>query len=209
MRHGRTLTMLWVACLALPTLMFWKRGGDDKERDEVFDQLYATLAAVFEAVANLKPDWTETWANRAQHDLPPKYAQDEMLPRRTLDAVREQRFGRALLQRHRWRSVQQPLFEEIDPTAWAALQRRLQLVCADLLAVQDSYVEGLRRDETEWIAHAVEGFDNARAYLRTAEREGEPPERQVANSAYVALHLTLQLSGRLIDRQRFELSSSD
>ena len=209
MRHPRFMTLLWLTHLTLPALLFWKRSSDDNRREAVFDDLYGALGAVIETVASLKPEWTETWANRHAQELPPKYAQDELLPRRTVEAVREIRFGRALLQRHRWRSVRQPLFDEIDPVAWAALQRRLQSVSPALLAIQDTHVGYLRQDEIEWIERAVEGYDKARAYIRTAERNQEPIERLVANTAYVALHLTLQLSDRLIERQRFELSSEE
>ena len=195
--------------LAAPAFLFWKRSNVDERREAVFNQLYDVLAAVYESAAYLKPEWAERWDQRRQAELPPKFSQETVLPERTIDAVRELRYARSLLQRHRWRSVKQPLFAEIDPVAWAALQRRLQMVSVELLQVEEENTESLRQDESDWIARAVEGFDNARAYLRTAERSQEPLDRQVANSAYVAIHLAIQLSERLIERQRFEMSNDE
>ncbi len=209
MRHIRILLMFWIFQLLSPNLRFWKRSDAYDAREAALNDLYAILAATYETVASLKPEWTEAWDDRHTTTLPPKYERDNALPPRTIEAVREMRFARELLQRHRWRSVKQPLFADVEPPAWATLQRRLQLVSAELLAVQDAHMEQLRRDEIEWIERAIEGYDNARRYIRTAEREDEPLERQVANSAYVALHLALQLSDRLIERQQYELAKEE
>lgn len=209
MRHTHLLAALVVCQLLQPALRFWKRGGADDRREAAMNDLYAALSATYETVANLKPDWSESWANRHAQTLPPKFQREDGLPATTIDAVREVRFARSLLQRHRWRSVRHPLFDDVDPTAWATLQRRLQMVSPELLAIQDTHMEYLRQDEIDWIARAVEGYDNARLYIRGAERDGEPVERQVANSAYIALHLSLQLADRFIERQRFELTQGD
>jgi hypothetical protein len=209
MFHRRLLAALLVCQLLAPTLRFWKRGGDNDQREAAFNDIYATLSATYETVANLKPEWSEAWASRHSQSLPPRFEGENDLPSATIDAVREMRFARSLLQRHRWRSQRQPLFENIEPAAWATLQRRLHMISPELLAIQDAYVEQLRQDEIDWIARAVEGYDNARVYIRSAERDDEPIERQVASSAYVALHLALQLSDRLIERQRYELTQGD
>jgi hypothetical protein len=209
MLHSRLLLALFVYQQLCPTLRFWKRGGESDQREAALNEIYASLSATYEAVANLKPEWSEAWAIRHSQTLPPKFEDEDDLPAATIDAVREVRFARSLLQRHRWRSVRQPLFANIEPAAWATLQRRLQMVSPELLSIQDAHVEQLRQDEVDWIARAVEGYDNARLHIRSAERDGEPIERQVASSAYVALHLALQLSDRFIERQRFELTQGD
>lgn len=209
MRHLHLITALYVHGLLSANLRFWKRGGSDVQREEALNEIYAILSATYETVANLKPEWSETWANRHSQTLPPRFKSDSALPIATLDAVRELRFARSLLQRHRWRSVRHPLFDSVEPAAWASLQRRLQMVSPALMAAQDTHMESLRKDELDWIAQAIEGYDKARHYIRTASRDGEPVERQVANSAFVALHIALQLSDRLIERQRFELTQGD
>lgn len=206
MRHSRLLAALFFYQLLAPTLRFWKRGGATDQREAALNDIYAILSATYETVANLKPEWSDSWASRHSQSLPPKFKDKADLPAATIDAVRELRFARSLLQRHRWRSVRHPLFEGIEPPALATLQRWLQMVSPELLAVQDAHREHLRQDEIEWIERAVEGYDKARLHARAAERDGEPIERQAANSAYVALHLALQLSDRFIERQQFELT---
>lgn len=209
MRASRPIHFFLLSTVLSPSLLFWKRSKGDEAREAMFATLYDTVADLYESAAYLKPHWAEAWEDRNIMPLPPKFEQDEMLPPRTIQAAREMRFARALLQRHRWRSVRQPLFEVVEPVPWATLQRKLQVVPANLLTIEEQHLEAIRQDEIDWIARAVEGFDNARSYLRTAERAGEPIERQVANSAYVAIHLSLQLSDRFIERQRFELSRDD
>ena len=209
MRQTYVIHGLALACALSPQLLFWKRGKNDGQRDEFFGALYDVVAGVYETSANLKPEWSENWDARHQHHLPPKFEFDQMLPARTILAAREMRFARALLQRHRWRSVRQPLFQDVDPIAWAALQRRLHSVTADLLEVQETHVENIRQDEIDWISRAIEGYDQARLFLRNAERNEEPLERQISSSAYLAIHLGVQLSDRLIERQRFELSKDE
>jgi hypothetical protein len=209
MRHHHLVHAFILGTTLVPSLLFWKKNDGDLKREEVFNDLYDVLASVYESAANLKPHWAESWDERHLMKLPPRFEQSETIPRRTLDAVREMRFARSLLQRHRWRSVRQPLFEGIEPTALATLQRRLQIASTELLSLEDERREHIRLDEIAWIDKAVEGFDSARAYQRTAERAGEPLDRQVANFAYLAIHQSLQLSDRLIERQRFELSKDE
>ena len=209
MRSLLPVHTMFIATTLSPQLMFWKRGKGDEAREAMFTTLYDTVAGMYESAAYLKPQWAETWDGRQQLSLPPRYEQNEMLPPRTLLAAREIRFARSLLQRNRWRSVRQPLFEVVEPGSWSTLQRSLQTVPSNLLVIEEQHFESIRQDEVDWIAKAVEGFDNARAYIRTAERTGEPLDRQVANSAYVAVHLTLQLSDRFIERQCFELTKDE
>jgi hypothetical protein len=209
MRHYHLLQMHLITQLASPQLLFWKRSNSDDEREEVFNTLYDVVAGVYETAANLKPAWTDTWNERHLHRLPPRFEQNMLLPPRTIQAAREMRFARSLLQRHRWQSVLQPLFEDVDPLAWAAMQRRMQLVSAELLETEDQHIEKLRQDEVDWIKRAVEGYDNARQYLRTAQRMDEPLPRQVSNATYLSVHLSLQLSDRLIERQSFEMSKDE
>lgn len=209
MRHSYLIHGLALAATLSPQLLFWKRGKNDGQREEFFTALYDVVAEVYETSANLKPEWSESWNARHMHHLPPKFEFDQMLPARTILAAREMRFARALLQRHRWRSVRQPLFEDVDPVAWAALQRRLHIVTSDLMEVQEAHIENVRQDEGDWISRAVEGYDQARLFLRSAERNDEPLERQVSSAAYLAIHLGVQLSDRLIERQRFELSKDE
>jgi hypothetical protein len=209
MRHYHLLQLQLIARLVTPQLLFWKRNNSDDEREEVFNTLYDVVADVYETAANLKPAWSDTWNERHLHRLPPRFEQNTLLPARTIQAAREMRFARSLLQRHRWQSVRQPLFEDVDPLAWAAMQRRMQLVSADLLETEDQHIEKLRQDEVDWIKRAVEGYDNARQYLRTAQRMDEPLFRQVSNATYLSVHLSLQLSDRLIERQSYEMSKDE
>ena len=209
MRHYHLRQLHLIASLVSPQLLFWKRGNSDDEREEVFNTLYDVVAGVYETAANLKPAWSDTWNERHLHRLPPRFEQNTLLPPRTIQAAREMRFARSLLQRHRWQSVRQPLFEDVDPLAWAAMQRRMQLVSVELLETEDQHIEKLRQDEVDWIKRAVEGYDNARRYLRTAQRTDEPLPRQVSNATYLSVHLSLQLSDRLIERQSFEMSKDE
>lgn len=206
MRQPLLLHTAIIASLLSPDLLFWKRNTGDEEREAVFNTVYDVVADLYASAASLKPRWSDDWQERHRIKLPPKFEQDEMLPERTVRAAQEMRFARMLLQRNRWRSVRQPLFEEVDHGAWASLQRNLQIVPANLLTIREEHIEYIRLDEIEWLERAIEGFDNARTYLRTADRAGEPLDRQVANSAYVSVHTSLQLSDRFIERQRFELT---
>lgn len=200
--HG----LLLANALSTP-LLFWRRGNEEAVRREaVFVAAYDILADLYETAATLKPEWIEGWAERHTLKLPPRYDNNMILPDRTIQAIQETRFARTLLQRHRWRSVRQPLFETIDPIAWAAVQRTMQVTPARLLELEEIHAGAIYHDEIDWIARAVEGFDNARAHLRSSERNGEPVDRLVADSAYVAIHLSLQLSDRFIQRQSFELT---
>ena len=206
MRQPLLMHTALIASLLSPQLLFWKRNTNDEQRESIFNSVYDVVADLYESAAYLKPTWTSDWEDRQLIKLPPKFEQDETLPPRTVQAAREMRFARMLLQRNRWRSVRQPLFEEVDNAAWSALQRNLQIVPANLLTIQEQNIEFIRHDEIEWLDRAIEGFDSARTYLRTAERSGEPLNRQVANSAYVSVHVSLQLSDRFIERQRYELT---
>ncbi len=202
----RTLHGLMLASALSTPLLFWRRGNDDDiRREAVFAAAYDILADLYETTATLKPEWSANWEARRTIELPPRYDGNTILPDRTIQAIQETRFARMLLQRHRWRSVRQPLFESVDPIAWAAVQRTMQVTPARLLGMEEEHAGAIYSEEVDWISRAVEGFDNARTYLRSAERAGEPVERQVSNAAYVSIHLSLQLSDRFIQRQSFEL----
>jgi hypothetical protein len=60
----------------------------------------------------------------------------------------------------------------------------------------------LREDEQDWIAGAVEQFDDATRRRKLAAADGTTRHRAVAEGTYLPVHIAIQLSERLIERLR-------
>lgn len=185
------------------SILLFRRDRNRPLRSDAYKDLFAALATLYEAAARLRPEWRDHWRDRRNGELPPKYEFGDEV---AIDAAHDVRFATLLLQRYRWKSVVQPLFEEIDDPAWARFSATASEVSPTLLAVSDLHTERLREDEIDWINTAVEQFDEASRRRRMSANNDTPRSQQIAEGAYQPIYIAIQLSDRLIDRLRFEAS---
>lgn len=189
--------------LVLASSLFFRRDRTRPARADAYQDLFATLATLYEAAARLRPEWRDRWRDRRDHDLPPKYEFGDEIAR---DAAYDVRYATSLLQRYRWKSVVQPLFDEIDDPAWSRFAATASEVSPTLLAITDRHAGVLREDENDWINTAVEQFDEASRGRRRSAGSDTPRAQQIAEGAYQPIYIAIQLSERLIERLRFEAS---
>ncbi|MEX1158869.1 MAG: hypothetical protein WEC79_08080 [Thermomicrobiales bacterium] len=193
---------LTVSALALAnTRILFRRDRSRIPRSDAYRDLFSALATLYESAARLRPDWRESWRVRRNHELPPKY---DFGDENAVDAAYDVRFATALLQRYRWKSVVQPLFDEIDDPAWARFSASASEVSPTLLAIADHHTERLREDEIDWINTAVELFDETSRRRRLSANSTAPRSQQIAEGAYQPIYIAIQLSERLIERLHFE-----
>lgn len=200
----RPLHLLGMAAIVTPGLFLFRRERDTNERDEALNEIFRTLSAVYQSAALLKEAWTEQWDRREDLKLPPKYNEVLLGNTTALAAAYELRFATALLHQNRWRSKVEPLFEEVDRPAWSRVERTLQQITPALAAIQDNRAEVLREDESGWIDHAVERFDEVRLNLRTAERRDVPVAERVSMTTFGLVLVASQLSYNFLERIRQE-----
>ena len=188
----------------LHTPLFFRRKPKQDPRSEVYREMFAVLAELYESAARLKPLWIARWERRLQEELPPKHQPRNLPNPMAVEAAYDLKFGRAMLYQNRWRSQTQPLFEDLDRNAWMTLRAEIIQLPIALMQLRDSYQEYLRADELDWIDRAVETFDEARYQLRQAERDNASDAQLVADAAFTALYACTTLSTRLIERLRYE-----
>lgn len=188
----------------MPGLFLFRRDRDDHERDAALAEIFGALSVVYESAALLKEPWTEQWEQRADTKLPPKYNGVLMGNARALEAAQELRFATALLHQNRWRSKVEPLFETVDRPAWSRVERTLQQITPALGAIQDTHASMLREDESGWIDHAIERFDEVRLNLRSAERRDVPAAERVSITTFGMVLVASQLSYNFLERLRQE-----
>jgi hypothetical protein len=187
--------------VTLRSTLLFRRRQTKPTRATTFQELFDVLANVYESAAQLKPGWTELWHMRDQAALPPKYSIDNAMAR---DATHDMRFGTALLQRNRWKSIVEPLFADIDPRLWAQFVERVGPTSVALLDLRETRAELLLSDELDWIDDAIEHFDDVARRIRLATQNDDLLARQVAEGAYQYVYQAIRLSDRLIERLRFE-----
>jgi hypothetical protein len=193
--------MIGVATLMIASsTQLFRRDRDRPQRAEAFRDLFNALGCLYEAAAQLKPEWRELWRDRHSGDLPPRFQFEDAI---ATDASYDLRFATTLLRRYRWKSVVQPLFETIDEPSWSRFSAAAGRVSPSLLAVVDDQ-RGLRQDELDWINTAVEQFDEATRRRHHASRDGLDRPRQIAEGTYQPLYIAIQLSDRLIERLRYD-----
>ena len=192
-----------VPLLLSTSSLFFRRDRSRPARADAYRDLFATLATLYESAARLRPDWRDRWRDRREHELPPKYEFGDEIAR---DAAYDVRYATSLLQRYRWKSIVQPLFDEIDDPAWSRFSATASEVSPALLDIADRHVSLLREDEVDWINTAVEQFDEATRRRRRSAASDIPRSQQIAEGAYQPVYIAIQLSDRLIDRLRFEAS---
>jgi hypothetical protein len=193
--------LLSAPILLLNSPLLLRRGRRKPTRDDAFQELFALNARVYEAAARLKPHWHAEWSERTADDLPPKYAIEDPI---AVAAARDMRYATALLQRNRWRSKVQPLFDTVDTAAWSAFQGIAANQSIALLDIADERIDLLLEDERDWIVATIEQLDAATLARRDAERTNAALSTFVAESVYQAIYIAIQLSDRLIDRRRQE-----
>lgn len=191
---------LMAIALASATLLL-RRSRRGPTREDVFIELFRTLALLYESASRMKPDWHAAWLKRDAMALPPKYEIGSVL---VASAARDMRHATILLQRNRWKSVVEPLFAEYDFDAWDAFTSVSSMIASTLLDIGDRHADLLLNDERDWIQSAVEQFDEAVRLRRMSVSSGAPSTRVVAEGAYLPVYVAIQLSDRLIDRLRFE-----
>jgi len=199
--HRLVLSISLVAASTLPGFFRRDRDRIKTGRTDAYRDLFATLAMLYEAAARLRPDWRDRWRERRDGPIPPKYEFGNEI---AADAAYDVRYATALLQRYRWKSVVQPLFDEIDEPSWSRFASAASEVSPALLALADQHESFLRDDELDWINVAVEQFDEATRRRRRSTTSGDPRARQIAEGAYQPIYIAIQLSERLIERLRFE-----
>src|SRR5690606_1877451 len=173
-----------------------------RSRYEALDEIFAVLRAVYSTTATLKDEWQAQWQRRDQVELPPKYHPDRYLYDGAVDAAVDAKFVRALLYQNRWRSRKDPLFEDYDPNTWSQVRGMIERSGYTLLAAREEYRDYLRLDEASWIDRAVEGLDQARYTLRSAERGELPVHEVIATATFQSLYSMLMLSEALLDSLR-------
>jgi hypothetical protein len=203
--RSHRLTFGVAAALLVSSPVFFRRDRNRIRagREDAYRDLFATLALLYEAAARLRPEWRDRWRDRRDGELPPKYVFGNEIAR---DAAWDVRFATTLLQRYRWKSVVQPLFDEIDEPAWSRFTSAASEVSPALLAIADRYADVLRDDEIDWINVAVEQFDEATRRRRLSASNDIPRSRKIAEGAYQPIYIAIQISERLIERLRFEAS---
>lgn len=199
------LVLLAVLAAIQPWRFLFRRDRKDEQRRyEALDEIFAVLRAVYSTTATLKDEWQAQWQRRDQVELPPKYHPDRYLYEGAVDAAVDAKFVRALLYQNRWRSRKDPLFEDYDPNTWSQVRAMIERSGYTLLAAREEYRDYLRLDEASWIDRAVEGLDQARYTLRSAERGELPVHEVIATATFQSLYSMLMLSEVLLDSLRRE-----
>jgi hypothetical protein len=192
------LTIMVAPLLLSSTLLF--RRGRKATRADAFQDVFDALTDIFSQAAALKDEWQADWPRRAERPLPPKYVFGNASAE---GAAADMRFGTALLQRNRWKSVVEPLFAGLEPERWARFYAESRTFSLRLLDLLEKHAELLLADERDWISAAIEQFDEV---ARRGNAPGLSVERQVAETTYGYVYAAIALSDRLIERLRFEAS---
>jgi hypothetical protein len=201
---GRQRTVIGASIMLVSSSsLFFRRDRTRPARADAYQDLFATLATLYEAAARLRPEWRDRWRDRRDHDLPPKYEFGDEIAR---DAAYDVRYATSLLQRYRWKSIVQPLFDEIDDPSWSRFAATASEVSPTLLAIADRHIGALREDENDWINTTVEQLDEASRRRRRSAGADTPRSQQIAEGTYQPIYIAIQLSERLIERLRFEAS---
>lgn len=185
----------------LPGAALLRRGRNKPTRHDAFSDLFGALAALYESAARMKPEWQENWRHRDTAMLPQKYGFGNVLAE---SAARDMRYAIFLLQRYRWKSVVQPLFDEYDEDAWENLVAVASSMSMTLIAIGEDHIDLLYDDERDWIQNAIEQFDDAMRYRTISARTETPMSRVIAEGTYLPVYIAIQLSDRLIERLRYE-----
>lgn len=201
-RSHRLVIATGMILVSQSSLLF-RRERKGPTRTDAYRDLIAALSTLYEAAARLRPEWRELWRERRSQALPPKY---DFGDETAVDAVHDMRFATNLLRRYRWKSVVQPLFDDIDDPAWLRFAATASEVSPTLLALADRHLGLLREDEIDWINTAVEQFDEASRRRRRSTTDNAPRSQQIAEGVYQPIYIAIHLSDRLVERLRFEAS---
>jgi hypothetical protein len=195
-----------VLARAIPVLMMttpalFRRNRQRTSRDDAFRDLFTLIQALFERASHLKPAWHAEWQERDDSELPEKYSFGSVT---ATEAAVDLRYATRLLHRNRWKSVVQPLFDEVNEQAWIAFQETADRLSYALVDASDTHYDRLLGDERDWITAAVEQFDDATRRRRQNQQSNVSLATQVAEGVYLPLYIAIQLSDRLIERMRYE-----
>jgi hypothetical protein len=193
------LLPIMAAPLVLSSTWLFRR-GKKATRADAFQDVFDALANVYAQAAALKDEWQADWPRRAERPLPPKYAFGNTSAEA---AAADMRYGTALLQRNRWKSVVEPLFAALELERWARYDAQARYFSLTLLDLLEKHDELLLADERDWITAAIEQFDEV---ARRGNAPGQSYERVVAETTYGYIYAAIALSDRLIERLRFEAS---
>lgn len=203
-RAPLTLVFQVLPLLTHSMTLFFRRKPKHDPRQDAYAELFAAIAQLYERIAHLKPRWTDSWVHRHEVELPPKHQPANLRNTLAVEAAFDLKLGRALLYQNRWRSQTQPLFDELDRSAWMTLRGEILQFPVLIMHLRDTHLDHLRADELDWLDRAVETIDQARYQLRQAERDEASEAQLVADTAFTALYAATSLSTRLIDRLRYE-----
>lgn len=196
--HPLLLPVMTTPLLLSTPLLF--RRGRKATRADAFQDVFDALANLYAQAAALKDEWQADWPRRAEHPLPPKYTFGNASAEA---AAADMRYGTALLQRNRWKSVVEPLFADLEPERWARYDAQARYFSVTLLNLLEKHDELLLADERDWISAAIEQFDEV---ARRGNAPGQSLERNVAETTYGYVYAAIALSDRLLERLRFEAS---
>ncbi|CAN5676128.1 hypothetical protein BH23CHL2_BH23CHL2_17030 [soil metagenome] len=184
--------------------LFRREKKPDIERFEAFDELFESLRQIVARASLLKPGWAEDWESRTDVDLPPKYQPDQYLYPNAVEAAFDAKYTRMLLYTNRWNSRIEPLFRTYDPDVWTQVRATIERSSATLISIREAHWGAFRAEEASWIDRAVEGIDQARYILRSAERQEMEPHDVVATATFQTLYSVLQLSETMLEGLRRE-----
>lgn len=185
-----------LAALSAPAFVF-RRSRPKVTHDDAVAELFGALATVYEAAATMKPEWTGAWASRDVDPLPIRYSFGSPIAEA---GGHDMRFAVRLLQRNRWKSRVEPLFDEDDVAKLADFSTVAGHVSGQLVRITDEYAGQLSAEEVDWVNAAVEQFDEATRQRRKAVALGRLEPTDVAAAVYQPVYIAVQLADRLSER---------
>ncbi len=203
MRVRTPLLVLQMIALASPGLFFWRKDDTAEQRRAAQREILHLSRTLLTLVAEMKSNWLEEWEAHDELELPPKYHPHELYPDFILDSARDALFARRLLQRNRWNSRVEPLFENVNEEAWARLRATIVNTTPRILVLRDQHRDLLRADERASMERCVEHLGE---YLRKLRRAEHPASdmRLVTDTTFIAVYSMEMLISSFVERSVLE-----
>ncbi len=182
--------------LMIPSFAF-RRSKPKPSHDDAFAELFDALASIYDAAAEMKPEWRADWEVRTEGALPIRYGFGNPV---AADGGYDTRFAVRLLQRNRWKSLVEPLFGEEDVERLAGFSAVAGSASRRLAEIADDHASRLRDDEIDWINAAIEQLDEATRQRRKVVALGAVTPADVAAAVYQPVYIAVQLADRLAER---------
>ena len=186
----------FAAAMLTPSFAF-RRSRPKLTHDDAFADLFAVVASIYTAAADMKPEWRTAWDARADESLPIRYSFGNPV---AANGGHDMRFAVRLLQRNRWTSRVEPLFSTDDVARLAEFQTIAGSASQRLAELIDFHAGRLRDDEVDWINAAIEQLDDATRQRRKAAALGQVAPQDIAAAVYQPVYIAIQLADRLRER---------